>query len=412
MAPKKDLSLEGVRGLACLGVFLAHFIFSFLPYTAHWLTKGAKIPQFYAFETILCFPLVSVFINGSLTVSVFFVLSGYVITKKYFDTGDISALQTGAAKRYPRLAIPALVSVIFAWGLLRAGLMFNQTAPEIGTAGWPMASYPGPVGFGTALIEGLFSGPFLGRADLNNPLWTIQIELLGSLLLFAAYALLGTRRPAATVLLYMLLSMVISPSSINQIHFLSLWSGSGLHYVERHLRRTPALSGFLIAVGLILGAYDFSPWFDWARLPMPEFSAPMFNPVGSERFVFNAVGAFLLVGGVLGNRPVARAMSSRLPVYLGKISFSLYLLHWPIICSLSFGMMYLLKVRMGIDYLQALGATAVVTLSVTLIASGLLERFVDRPAIRAADSVARYIRGEPTRLPRSTLVKPASRPSP
>jgi peptidoglycan/LPS O-acetylase OafA/YrhL len=374
-------------------VFLSHFIFSFLPHTAQWLTKGATIPQFYEFESILSFPLLLVFFNGSLTVSIFFVLSGYVITKKYFDTGDVSLLQAGAAKRYPRLVIPAFVSVIFACAIFHAGLMSNQHAPEIGTAGWPMASYTVPVGVMTAVREGLFNGPLFGHVDLNSPLWTIQIELIGSLLLFVAYALFGTRRPAATALLFMILSVMVFPSSIYQIHLLTFFAGSVLHYFERGLRRIPVLSALLIAVGMILGAYDFSPWFDWARLPMPKLAAPLFNPVGSERYVFNAIGAVLLVSGVLGNAEAARLLSSRLPVYLGKISFSLYLLHWPIICSLSFGMMYVLKVRMGVDYLQALASTAIGTLIVTLGASHLFEALVDRPAIRVANIISRYILG-------------------
>jgi peptidoglycan/LPS O-acetylase OafA/YrhL len=393
-APKKDLALEGLRGFACLGVFLAHFIFSFLPHTAQWMTKGVTIPQYYDFETILCLPFLSVFFNGSFAVSIFFVLSGYVITKRYFETGEISALRYGAAKRYPRLMIPALVSVLFAYEIWRAGLMFNQQAPAIGTAGWPMASYPPsslPPDLRAAMGQGLLGAPLFGHVDLNSPLWTIQIELIGSVLLFAAYALFGRRRPVVTALLFMVLAVMVFPSSFYQVHFLTLFAGSLLHYIERDLRRIPVLPIILIIVGIISGAYDYSPWFDWVRLPMPEFATPLCNLAGSERLVFNSVGSVLLVSGVIGSTAADRLLSTRLPVYLGRISFSLYLLHWPIICSLSFGLMFYFKVRLGIDYLQALGVTAVATLAATVGASHLLELRVERPAISAANAFSKYL---------------------
>jgi peptidoglycan/LPS O-acetylase OafA/YrhL len=239
----------------------------------------------------------------------------------------------------------------------------------------------------------LFNGPLFGKVNLNAPMWTIQIELIGSIILFSVYSLLGKRRPAVTTLLFMSLSVVVFPSSIYQLHVLTIFAGSMLHYVERFLRRSLVVPPLLIAVGVLFSAYDFSPWYDWARLTMPELAAPLFNPVGSERYVFNAVGAVLLVGGILGNAASARILASRLPVYLGKISFSLYLLHWPIICSLSFGMMYLLKVRMGIDYLQALGMTAIGTIILTLGVAHLFEAVIDRPAILIAKVISKYILG-------------------
>jgi len=64
----KDRSLEGLRGLACLGVLLSHFIFSFLPSTTQWLTRGSNIRQFYDFESLLRLPVLMVFFNGSFPV--------------------------------------------------------------------------------------------------------------------------------------------------------------------------------------------------------------------------------------------------------------------------------------------------------------------------------------------------------
>jgi peptidoglycan/LPS O-acetylase OafA/YrhL len=317
-------------------------------------------------------------------------MSGYVLTKKYLDTNDSGLLRSGAAKRYPRLAIPAGASMIFAYVLQRTGLMFTQFAPEIGSAGWPMDAYKATVGLDEVLREFL-SLPFAGSVPINAPLWTIMLELIGSFLMFAAYALFGRRRPVATTILFAVLSMLVFRGLFVQLHLLTIFAGSLLHYIMRHLRGISGLPVVMVLAGIVGGAYDFSPWFDWLRIPMPTLPVPMPDLAGKEREVFNAIGAILLVAGVLGSNAIARALSCQPLTYLGKISFSLYLIHWPIICSVSFGTMYLLKVRNGIDYLAALGATAMVTAVVVLAAAHLFEKLVDRPAIHLADLFSTYI---------------------
>ncbi|WP_410010430.1 hypothetical protein [Phyllobacterium sp. A18/5-2] len=57
-------------------------------------------------------------------------LSGYVLTKKFFDTGDTKFLYIGAVTRYPRLIIPAAASIFVAWLLLSPGLMHNRLIPH------------------------------------------------------------------------------------------------------------------------------------------------------------------------------------------------------------------------------------------------------------------------------------------
>lgn len=40
---RKNLALEGLRGLACLNVVLAHYRFTFMPYAAHFLFPEGNI---------------------------------------------------------------------------------------------------------------------------------------------------------------------------------------------------------------------------------------------------------------------------------------------------------------------------------------------------------------------------------
>ena len=112
-------------------------------------------------------------------VSVFFVLSGYVLTQRYYETSEPLVFESAAISRYVRLVLPAAASVIFAWALLSLGLYGNQLAGQLGAAGWVMASYTEPVSFIGAMFRAFIGAPLFGRIDLNGPLWTIQIELIG-----------------------------------------------------------------------------------------------------------------------------------------------------------------------------------------------------------------------------------------
>jgi peptidoglycan/LPS O-acetylase OafA/YrhL len=49
------------------------------------------------------------------------VLTGFVLTVKFYEDGDKRTLRDGAIKRYPRLLIPALAFVIFAFVLVYTG---------------------------------------------------------------------------------------------------------------------------------------------------------------------------------------------------------------------------------------------------------------------------------------------------
>src|SRR5580692_8294430 len=85
----RDLPLEALRGLAALVVVVWHFFLGLDP--AVLSLPGLRGTPFFAF------------VHGSAAVGVFFVLSGYVLTRRYFETGQKRVLVIGALKRWFRL---------------------------------------------------------------------------------------------------------------------------------------------------------------------------------------------------------------------------------------------------------------------------------------------------------------------
>lgn len=396
----KNNSLEGIRGVAAFGVLLAHLLLSLFPYLAINQHPTIQIPQFYAFESVLILPPIMAIINGSFGVSVFFVLSGYVLTNKFFRTGDVSILQAGAVKRYPRLIIPAAISVMFAWVILSLGLMNVDKIPVLGGAGWPYGQYSTPVTFLRALYDAILGAPLLGSVGLNNPLWTIQVELLGSMFLFAVYALFGTRHLIATTLAFVFLLTLVRPSDASQVHYYAMFAGSLLNIFEPWLKRHAKASTALFICGWALGGFDYSPYYSLIHsITFPAIPAPLPNLAGQSKLVVMSVGAVLLIGGVLGSSFIAKLLNRRAPQFLARISYSSYLLHWPIICSLGFGLQYVFFVKLGLPHLVSSLLTCIITIPTILLVAKKYTDLVDGRAVRFANYLSQlYWRHRSRRL--------------
>src|SRR5206468_6708798 len=111
-----------------------------------------------------------------------------------------------ASRRYPRLMLPALGSVMFAWVLLKLGWYWNVEAATLlqqsPADSWLLRWFRFDRSFVAALREGAY-GTFFNFNEgvtffnfkpartLNASLWTMPWELAGSLLVFSLLALFG-----------------------------------------------------------------------------------------------------------------------------------------------------------------------------------------------------------------------------
>ena len=83
------------------------------------------------------------------------------------------------------------------------------------------------------------------------------------------------------------------------------------------------------------------------------------------------LGALLLVALSLSDRRAAAVLAGRLPLWLGRISYSLYLVHLPILLAT----VHLLRGRLPLLVELALAVT------VSLAAAEILHRAVERPSM-------------------------------
>ncbi|MFL5314949.1 MAG: acyltransferase family protein, partial [Microvirga sp.] len=381
----KDTSLEALRGLAALNVVAGHFLLTFFPYLGNYLWNSRTITQRvvsqrFEFESWLGAAPFTILFNGTFPVCIFFVLSGYVLSWKFIEQGDHAYLRASALKRFPRLVAPVFASVLFAWALLTLGVMRTTEAAAIGAASFLSEAYNQPVSLMSALWIGAIGAPLLGQTTINVPLWTIKIELLGSFLLFAVYAMSGSKSPLLALAAFLILLIGFIPGSANIIFFSGFIAGSLLHYIKPPIGGRIWISLALIIAGLIAGGFDYSPLYYWLDdIKLPDIAPVITDIHGSRMNLYYMAGAICLVAGFVSTPRLVRVLCHPFFAHLGRLSFSMYLVHWPIICSLSLSIVAL-GLSEGLSYLPAVGASAIVTLPAVMLAAALFSRFVDQPA--------------------------------
>src|SRR5262245_45346755 len=97
--------LETLRGLAALIVFAYHTTAAF---DEPAIRMGVGGQHWFGSPLF-------VLVNGGAAILLFFVLSGYVLTIGALRTANLQPILLGAIKRWPRLAGPVLLAVLFSW---------------------------------------------------------------------------------------------------------------------------------------------------------------------------------------------------------------------------------------------------------------------------------------------------------
>lgn len=328
------LHLESIRGLAALAVVLFHAVFAFFP--ALRLTNPAGLQdQSLAVRVIAHSPL-TVFFSGPFAVVVFFVLSGFVLSHSFFLRPNFTVLISAAVRRYFRLAIPVTASTLFAYGLLRSGAYFNQeAAPLVGINHELSDFYTFVPSVATALKEGLMS-VFIAvdyRASYNSVLWTMKTEFAGSFLAYVFLAVFGRWRWRWLAYIGLAVGMAVS----GRFYALNFLSGIAICdlYTHRVLNRKGL---FPVPLPIVAGMFVFGIYFGSYH----SANLPLYCWMGwASPLLWHSIGAVLIILAAVRSRRIQFVLNAPACTQLGKISFSLYLVHFPILLSFGCYLYYL-----------------------------------------------------------------------
>lgn len=382
MQTKKLVYLDGLKGIGCVIVFLTHFVFAFYYGMYHYQPESCHLPG--NMDILIGKSPLNLFFNGNTAVRLFLILSGYLLCRSFFLTGDKDRLAQSAKKRYLRL-MPAVLSVnIVIWLSMKLGLYQNaQAAVLAGSEEWFAGFNAFAPSFADMLKESLYGCLLFGTNDYNGVLWTLQMLFLGAYLDYALAALVSRRR--WRWLLYAVLAVLLLRTD-----FLGMFLGYVLcdfmHTDWEWRRRLCAcrtLNWLFFAGGLYFMCYP-SAGFGyegtmWGVLPFVFVN------------YYHILGVLCFVFSVLNLEPVQRFFSIRVFQYLGRISYSLYLIHFPVIAT--FGAWFFLRFQEMLGY-NLTGLLNLILISlITVGLSELSVRYVE-PLSKKGESVLARIFGK------------------
>jgi peptidoglycan/LPS O-acetylase OafA/YrhL len=384
-------TLDALRGIFAAIVFAHHLFLTLVQHEATLASLFDPAAWSDSLAMIRVTPL-GAFLAGRAPVIVFFVLSGLVLTLPFIRGGQ-GGYGLYVLRRIARIYLPFLASILLAAGLywLAAPKPIPALSDWFNTAGWDAPPTPDLIARHLAMT---------GRPEdmrLNNVMWSLVHEMRISLVFpLLPLLVLRSQRAALVVALFCYvggkyIGQAVGPATLagsllDSLRFTAFFILGSLVAVRL---------GDLAAIAARLGRRGFT----FAVLVVVTLLAAPLSAIAEFLFATAAVGSIALAVGA----PAARAVLMA-PVlqWLGRVSYSLYLIHVPILLAL----FHLLFGKMPLAAL--LGLTVVVT----LLASELFHCAVERPAMRIGRLLtARRQRTEvsPT-APAGETLEPATAP--
>lgn len=291
--------IDGLRAIAVLAVILFHFNSSLLP-------------------------------GGYMGVDVFFVISGYLITaliKKDIDNNQFK-LSEFYLRRIKRI-IPALYILLLVVTVVAVLILLPTDLKDYGRSLLSQSLFSSNIYF-------YFKSDYFDTPSLLKPIlhtWSLSVEeqfyIFYPILLVMLFKL-SRKYTVCILLLLFLLSLTacycIYDHNQNAVFYLSpfrswqLILGAMLNFVPVKAKPlNKSLAGIIAWIGLLAIFYSFV--FLSKNVPMHGMSS-IIPTIGTALMIIGNSNKITSAGLILTNRPVN---------FTGRISYSLYLWHWPLI---------------------------------------------------------------------------------
>lgn len=301
-SPMKDYrpDIDGLRAIAVISVILYHF-------------------------------KVGVFSGGFVGVDIFFVISGYLITK-----GILEKQKTGKFEfpdfyfRRIRRLIPALLATV-AVSYAAAFALFSPTDFKQ-MSGSTIYALSGLSNFFFWMESGYFDTDSIVKPLLHT--WSLSVEIQ-FYIIWPIVLIISSKTTSKPLIPTLLLAIISGYAAVSYLNI----DSSGAFYLApfriheflfgaiallcERLNTKKYLCDAAYAVGLILTGYSIF-LFSVKTTAFPGFAA----------MVPSAGAALMIFGGA--KTKLAIPFSSKIATKIGEISYSLYLVHWPLMVFVSY----------------------------------------------------------------------------
>jgi peptidoglycan/LPS O-acetylase OafA/YrhL len=365
--------LDGLRGLLALWVAISHILC--------WTGLSDRWQLSASFQEAW-----KVFVYAQSAVDIFIILSGFVISfliAKFQNTDPKTAYKAFITNRFFRLYPVYLICLIIA-------IPASTLVPSIlEHSSWSNTSYFIPLrsivaseqthpiqhlALHLSLLNGLIPKSLLSNATATflPTAWSITLEWQYYLVAPAIAAMVVSPRGLTALILIALFGKYAAPEWTNlhlaflpsQLHLFLIGIASYHLFQSRSIHFKVTHQGITIAVAATIGAAFLSNWHPIAiGIWSVTIGAILTQTLGNSKSILFQISQFLRLN-VLQN--------------LGRLSYPLYLIHWPLICILLFVINLIFP---AISSTNAAMILLTIGLPFILAISLILHKWIEKPGV-------------------------------
>jgi peptidoglycan/LPS O-acetylase OafA/YrhL len=376
--------VDTLRGVASVQVLLSHGMLAFFTNFALASPSSHTVAGYLGVSPLFFL------IDGASAVCIFFVLSGYVLTPVFTHSRATDAAMIGS--RFLRLGIPAVAGCAFSVIMFQAFGGYHETAGAIAQSQW-LADGWRPSSDLWFLKDALVNGVILGFQDVSvaqwfgfpgsllpsmensfvTPLWTLSIEFYGSM-----FVLLLARSKSWTLIIIALI--IFSRSYF--LCFIAGYLAARFDLGGKRLLMPWPIAAAVTVIGLAvcMAGHFWSPesaikFCTWSEQVLPP--CPLMKP----SYLMRVYGATVFTLGIMQCGPIRTFLAHRRLRALGRLSFPIYLTHWPIIFGIGSFLLVTLAPWAGVFSARLIALT--VSIGMTILAAICFEP-VDQIALHVS----------------------------
>jgi peptidoglycan/LPS O-acetylase OafA/YrhL len=371
--------LDGLRGLAAFVVVLSHFAVVFYP--ALYTANASEVRFVSQLDLIIAGTPLNVIYNGNFAVCIFFILSGYVLTYKFFRDKNPETLVSGAFRRYFRLLVPVLFSNLLVFIFMKLSLFHNVQAGNITKSTWWFTeAWTFRPELLSMLKESFFGVFVLDECNYNPVLWTMRYEFFGSFLVFFLAATIG-RYKHRNIIYFFLCCLLFQTYYLAFVAGLILCDLTFNGYLEVFGKVIPKL----VLLGLFLGSYPAGMEVTNTIYYLFEIRVINNNPL-----LFHILGSVCIMLGIINSKRLQHFFSIKILQFLGRISFPMYLVHLTLIGT--FSCFLFVKLTGYLDYNVAFIVTFLLSLLLIFSFSAIINKYIDEKGILLTHKMYKFIK--------------------
>jgi peptidoglycan/LPS O-acetylase OafA/YrhL len=316
------------------------------------------------------------FINGSDAVSLFFVLSGLVLSRKYFKTSDLNL-------NYKTFIINRLFRLYPAFWFMLILYFLNVHSPEMHGAYWKDWFWNKDYRF---LEEASLMRSY---TQLFIPGWTLNVEL--GLSFLVPVLILGMKyRPEWFK--YLLLVSIVANAYFNQFlfHFcLGIWIAAHFEAIQQfNFKQTPWYKYRWLLFLMIWILYSMRTILYFIPFDQTMVFKFLQRLTGINAYYPTGLGAAMLLILVIRSERIQKFLQYPILLFYGRIAYGIYLVH----CYFLFGHLKYraeaFKKAFNWSDLQTFWFIGLVTLVLSTLLATFIYYAIEKPMIRYGRKIA------------------------